>query len=185
MGKNRYAGLVCWTDGESHEPKRYVKGIELKQTRMPTVMKDTMGQVIDGILNGHREQQVTGPLVSTIENIIEGKVNPLDLCMKGKLAKNLNEYRSVSGLAAGAQWANRTLGKGYRANDYFLVAIDPNGQYLAFDDPSEIEGIAEIGYRTMVERFIIRRVEPYYEVAGWDMIPLHRAVEGKSQVAWL
>jgi len=185
MGKNRYAGLVCWTDGESHEPKRYVKGIELKQTRMPTVMKDTMGQVIDGILNGHREQQVTGPLVSTIENIIEGKVNPLDLCMKGKLAKNLNEYRSVSGLAAGAQWANRTLGKGYRANDYFLVAIDPNGQYLAFDDPSEIEGIAEIGYRTMVERFIMRRIEPYYEVAGWDMIPLHRAVEGKSQVAWL
>ena len=185
MGKNRYAGLVCWTDGESHEPKRYVKGIELKQTRMPTVMKDTMGQVIDGILNGHREQQVTGPLVSTIESIIEGKVDPLDLCMKGKLAKNLNEYRSVSGLAAGAQWANRTLGKGYRANDYFLVAIDPNGQYLAFDDPSEIEGIAEIGYRTMVERFIMRRIEPYYEVAGWDMIPLHRAVEGKSQVAWL
>lgn len=185
MGKNRYAGLVCWTDGERHEPKRYVKGIELKQTRMPTVMKDTMGQVIDGILNGHQEKQVTDLLVSTIESIIGGKIDPLDLCMKGKLAKNLDQYRSVSGSAAGAQWANRTLGKGYRANDYFLVAIDPKGQYLAFDDPSEIEGIAEIGYCTMVERFIINRVQPYYEVAGWDMSPLHRALEGKSQVAWL
>lgn len=185
MEKNRYAGLVCWTDGEHHNPKRYVKGIELKQTRMPAVMKDAMGKVIDGILNGHKEPQVTDPLVSLIENIIGGKVNALELCMKGKLAKNLSEYRSVSGSAAGAQWANRTLGKGYRANDYFLVAIDPKGQYLAFDDPSEIEGIAEIGYRTMVERFIINRVQPYYEVAGWDISPLHRAVEGKSQVAWL
>jgi len=185
MEKNRYAGLVCWTDGKSHQPKRYVKGIELKQNRMPPVMKDAMGKVIDGILGGYHEEQVTSPLVKLIDEIIAGKTNDMDLCMKGKLAKNLNEYRSVSGSAAGAQWANRTLGKGYRANDYFLVAIDPKGQYLAFDDPSEIEGIAEIGYRTMVERFIVKKVLPYYEVAKWDITPLYRAVEGKSQVAWL
>jgi len=185
MEKNRYAGLVCWTDGESHQPKRYVKGIELKQSRMPAVMKDAMGKVIDGILNGYHEDQITGPLVSLIESIIEGKVNSLDLCMKGKLSKNLPEYTSVSGVAAGAQWANRTLGKGYRANDYFLVTISPSGQYLAFDDPKDIEGIAEIGYRTMVERFIIKKVLPYYEVAGWDISPLHRAMDGKSRVAWI
>jgi len=185
MEKNRYAGLVCWTDGEHHNPKRYVKGIELKQNRMPTVMKESMGKVIDGILGGYHEDQITDPLVKSIESIISGKVNVLDLCMKGKLKKNLSEYRSVSGMAAGAQWANRTLGKGYRAGDDFLVTIDPKGQYLAFDDPKDIEGIAEIGYRTMVERFIINRVQPYYDVAGWDISPLYRAVEGKSKVAWL
>lgn len=185
MEKNRYAGLVCWTDGEHHDPKRYVKGIELKQTRMPTVMKESMGNVIDGILNGYSESQITDPLVKTIENIIGGKINPLDLCMKGKLAKNLNEYASVSGVAAGAQWANRTLGKGYRSGDYFLVTIDPKGQYLAFDDPQDIEGVAEIGYLTMVERFIIKKVQPYYEVAGWDISPLHLAMEGKSKTEWL
>jgi len=185
MQKNRYCGLVCWTDGEAHEPKRYVKGIELKQSRMPTVMKSSMGNVIDGILNGHQETQVTTPLVELIENIIEGKVNPMDLCMKGKLSRNLNQYKSVSGVAAGAQWANRTLGKGYRAGDYFLVTIDPNGNYIAFDDPTEIDGIAKIGYRTMVERFIIKKVLPYYEVAKWDASPLFRAVEGKSKVTWL
>ena len=185
MEKNRYCGLVEWTDGEHHEPKRYVKGIELKQNRMPTIMKDSMGKVIDAILNGSSESQTTQPLVETIENIIEGKVDPLDLCMKGKLSKNLNEYRSVSGMAAGAQWANRVLGKGYRAGDYFLVTIDPKGQYLAFDKPSDIDGFAEFGYRTMVQRFIINKVSPYYEVARWDMGPLIRALEGKSKVDWL
>ena len=185
MQKNRYAGLVSWTDGFPHEPKRYVKGIEMKQSRMPTVMKSSMGNVIDGILNGREESEVTTPLVELIENIIEGKVSPMDLCMKGKLSRNLNQYKSVSGVAAGAQWANRTLGKGYRAGDYFLVTIDPNGNYIAFDNPSEIEGIAKIGYRTMVERFIIKKVLPYYEVAKWDASPLFRAVEGKSKVTWL
>ena len=185
MGKNRYAGLVCWTDGEHHNPKRYVKGIELKQNRMPPVMKNAMGKVIDGILGGYHEDQITDPLVKTIENVIGAKIDPLDLCMKGKLSKNLNEYSTVGGMAAGAQWANRTLGKGYRGGDYFLVTINPQGQYIAFDDPSEIEGIAEIGYRVMVDRFIIKKVLPYYEVAGWDVSPLYRAMDGKSQVAWL
>lgn len=185
MEKNRYCGLVEWTDGFAHEPKRYVKGIELKQTRMPTVMKESMGNVIDGILNGHSEKQITEPLVKMIEDIIEGNIDTMDLCMKGKLSRDLSAYKSISGVAAGAQWANRTLGKAYRAGDYFLVTIDPKGNYIAFDEPKEIEGIVEIGYSTMVQRFIINKVLPYYEVANWDATPLFRAVEGKSKVVWL
>ena len=185
MEKNRYCGLVRWTDGEHHDPKRYVKGIELKQSRMPSVMKDAMGKVIDGILNGDDESKITDLLVTLIESIIEGKIDPLDLCMKGKLSQDLSAYKSISGVAAGAQWANRTLGKGYRAGDYFLVTVNPNGQYLAFDDPKDIEGIAEIGYRVMVDRFIIKKVLPYYEVAGWDSGYLYRAMNGKSKNIWL
>ena len=105
--------------------------------------------------------------------------------MKGKLTNDLEKYRSISGAASGAQWANRTLGKGYRKGDYFLCAIDPKGNYLAFDNPSEIEGIAEIGYRTMVERFIIGKVKPYYEVANWDMTPLLVAMDGKRNTMWV
>ena len=63
--------------------------------------------------------------------------------------------------------------------------MGPKGNYMAFDHPSEIEGIAEIGYRTMVERFIIGKVKPYYEVANWDMTPLLIAMDGKSDVVWL
>lgn len=185
MGKNRYCGLVEWTDGEHHEPKRYVKGIELKQSRMPTIMKESMGKVIDGILQQRDSVKVTQELSELIDDIVGGKLDPLELCMKGKLTNDLSKYKSVSGAAAGAQWANRTLGKGYRKDDYFLCAIDAKGNYLAFDHPSEIEGIAEIGYRTMVERFIIRKVTPYYEVAGWDMSPLLIAMDGKSGVLWI
>jgi DNA polymerase elongation subunit (family B) len=185
MGKNRYCGLVTWTDGEHHDPKRYVKGIELKQSRMPTIMKESMGKVIDGILNKGDSVKITDELSGLVDDIVSGKIDPLDLCMKGKLNNDLENYKSVSGAASGAQWANRTLGKGYRKGDYFLCVIDPKGNYMAFDHPSEIEGIAEIGYRTMVERFIIGKVKPYYEVANWDMTPLFIAMNGKRNTAWV
>jgi len=185
MQKNRYAGLVSWTDGEYHESKRYVKGIELKQSRMPIVMKSAMGSVIDGILTTQKESEVTETLSTLIEGIMEGKFPDEDLCMKGKLTKDLAAYTSVSGSAAGAQWANRVLGKGYRGGDYFLCSIDKKGNYIAFDNPSEIEGITEIGRQVMVERFILNKVKPYYQVVDWDIEPLHRAMNGKSKVLWL
>ena len=185
MEKNRYAGLVSWTDGEGHEPKRYVKGIEMKQSRMPQIMKDAMGMVIDSVLRGEDGVEVTEKISNLISEIVTGKLDPSLMCMKGKLKQDLSKYKSISGMAAGAKWANMKLGKGYVGGDYFMVAIDPKGNYMAFDDPSEIEGVGEIGYKLMAERFIIRKIEPYYAVAKWDMTEVYRALEGKAGVVWI
>ena len=47
-----------------------------------------------------------------------------------------------------------------------MVAINDQGQYIAFDNVEEPEGITTIGYRTMVERFIVKKVMSLYEVVG-------------------
>lgn len=185
MEKNRYAGLVSWTDGEAHEPKRYVKGIEMKQSRMPTIMKESMGMTIDAVLRGEDGSEITSKISGLIGDIVGGNIDPALMCMKGKLKQDLSKYKSISGMAAGAKWANMKLGKGYVGGDYFMVAIDPKGNYMAFDDPSEIEGIGEIGYKLMAERFIVKKIEPYFKVAGWDMTEVYRALEGKSNVMWI
>ena len=105
--------------------------------------------------------------------------------MKGKLEKSLGQYKVLSEGRAGAAWANEHLGKGYGAGSFFLVTLDSRGKYIAFDDPSEIEGIAEIGYRTLAEKFVVNKVIPYYEVMGWDYQPLHNALNGLSNTGWL
>jgi hypothetical protein len=105
--------------------------------------------------------------------------------MKGKLTKNLEDYSSLSGPSAGAAWANRVLGKGYRKDDHFLCAIGPDGQYMAFDHPDEIEGIAEVGHRVMCERFIVNKIQPYFLAADWDFGPVLRALNGKSRDVWV
>jgi hypothetical protein len=159
----------------------YVKGIEMKQARMPPVMKNAMGIVIGGILEGKTENEITEKIVSLVGDIVNRRIDDVDICMKGKLKNDISKYKVLSGMSAGASWSNINLGKGYRQGDDFLCCIDTEGNYIAFDDPSEIEGIAKIGYEIMVERFIIKKLEPYYETLKWNITPIIKAKEGRRQ----
>lgn len=104
--------------------------------------------------------------------------------MKGKIERGLHEYKVLSGSSAGAAWANEFLGKNYRKGSFFLVTLNKDGKYIAFDDPSDIEGIEEIGGKILVDRFIIKKILPYYDLAGWNPQPLENAKNGLSNVVW-
>lgn len=183
--KNRYAGSVAWTDGAHHEPQIYVKGIEMKQGRLPNALKTALQSVIEGILKEKSEEEITTEVEDLVRKIVRKEIPVSDLCIKAKLSKNLSEYRVLGEARAGAQWANVNLGKGYRKDDYFLTTLDENGAYIAFDDPSEIEGIAQIGYKNIAERFVFSKVEPYYEIMGWDIIKLETALTGSDCLEWI
>ena len=185
VAKNRYTGKVTWSDGEYHEPNIYVKGIEMKQSRMPPVMKDAMQNTISGILDGESENAVTARNKTLISSIMGGEIDTEKLCMKGKIERDLSKYKVLSGSSAGASWANEFLGKGYRAGSFFLVSINDKGKYIAFDDPKEIEGVTKIGSKILVDRFIIKKISPYYELAGWAMQPLLNAHQGITIDAWI
>lgn len=185
VAKNRYTAKVIWTDGNYHDPNIYVKGIEMKQSRMPSVMKQAMHTTIEGILSGESENDITMKNMELVNNIMNGKVDAKELCMKGKLEKDLSKYKVLSGSSAGAAWANEFLGKGYRKGSFFLVSINEKGKYIAFDDPKDIDGITKIGEKILVERFILRKVIPYYELASWDAQPLHNAAYGITMRDWV
>lgn len=185
MAKNRYAGNVRWTDGEFHKPTLYVKGIEMKQSRMPPVMKEAMGEVIGGILADREEKVIEQNIKELTLKVINGEVEPRSLCMKGKLTRDLHQYKALSGPSAGAAWANEYLGKRYRSGDFFLTTIGEDGKYMAFDDPEDIEGLYGIGFKHLANRFIIKKIQPYWEMMGWDIQPLLNVLDGKGDLVWL
>jgi DNA polymerase elongation subunit (family B) len=185
MAKNRYAGNVSWENGQwLDEPKLYVKGIELKQSRMPEIMKESMKTVLQ-VLGGAEESYVSSSLITLIDNVLTDEEPIENLCLKGKLERELHEYKVLSGSSAAAKWANETIGKNYRKGSFFSVALDKSGKYIAFDDPDDLQGVAEIGRRRVAEKFIFDKVSPYYEVLGWDKQPLENALNGVSEVAWI
>jgi len=183
--KNRYAGSVVWTEGVHHEPSVYFKGIELKQTRLPNAMKTTMRDVIGGILAGEEENAVTERLASLVASVVAGEVPIEDLLIKGELKRDLADYKSIGEVRAAAAWANDTLGKGYRKGSFFKATLDENGNYIGFDEPSDIEGFAKVGYSHLAQRFIVSKVEPYYGIVGWDFQPVLNALHGKVGVEWI
>ena len=183
--KNRYAALVSWTDGAYHSPELYIKGIETKQARMFPVGKDVLSFTIESILKGQEEDGVTAKIVNIIEEIYDKKYPVDSLCMSGKLDRDLSKYKVLSGNSAGAKWANDNLGKGYRTGSNFKVTLDSNGNYIAFDDIKEIEGFAKLGDNHIIERFIVRKIEPYYEIADWDLQPIYNAFNRISGVGFI
>ena len=140
---------------------------------------------LDGMLRGNTQDVVDSLLVDIINATLAGEMNGDQLFMRGKLKKNLDKYDTLSGSSAGAAWANKHLGKGYKSGDYFNVAINNQGQYIAFDDVSEIEGITKIGYRTMVDRFIVKKVMALYEVVGWSPQKIINSMNGLGDTQWL
>ena len=144
-----------------------------------------MNHVILSILEGKSESTVTEWLTSFVDDIVSERIPVENLCIRGKLNADLSKYAVLGEARAGAAWANDTLGKGYRAGSRFLVTIDVNGEYVAFDEPSEIEGFATVGFRHLAERFIVRKIQPYYEIVGWDFQPVVNALHGKTAVEWV
>jgi len=188
VAKNRYACKVAWTDGGYHPPQTYIKGIEMKQTRMPQVMKDSMQFVVDGLLDGLSPQYISNHLVKTIEKVMSKEYAWEELCMRGKLDKDLSQYKVLSEARAAADWANRNLGKGYGAGSSFMVSLDEEGKYIAFDDIQELRlspRFTKLGYRHIAERFIVKKVEPYFILMGEDPIVLQNALNGLGSMVWL
>ena len=183
--KNRYAGKVTWTDGDYHEPDYYIKGIESKQARMPKSMKNAMNTTINSMLDGRSQEWVTERVSGIIHDIVEGRTSLEDLKMKGKLKKDLEDYKTIGGAAAAALWANTNLGKEYRKDSYFWVLIDSTGRFIGFDEIAELPQGVQIGYEVMVERYIIEKVKPFYEIAGWNIGPLDDAKRGRKAIEWL
>ena len=183
--KNRYAGMVSWTDGEHHEPNLYVKGMELKQSRMPEVMRSCVQEVLTTILTFSNFQPLNDRLCSVVSDTVNGVIPVEKLSMKGKLTRNIESYKTLSGASAGAKWANDYLGKGYRSGDYFKTTLDSEGNYIAFDSPKDLPDWVKIGYKEIAQRWILDKVEPYYCLAGWSMVDLENSRDGKGGVEWL
>ena len=137
------------------------------------------------MLDGKSEQWVNDKLCGIIHDMVDGNITLDELKQKGKLKKDLKDYRTIGGSAAGALWANTNLGKEYRKGSYFWLLIDSSGRFIAFDSVGELPKNIAIGYEVMIERYIIEKVKPFYEIASWEMNQLYDAKKGRKTVEWL
>lgn len=182
--KNRYAGKVTWTEGNYHDPDYYYKGLELKQARMPKAMKSTMDEILRGILDGKTQQEVDEVLCSLIEKGLDGSMG-VDLLEKGKLKRPLSQYKVLSGASAGADWARRNLNINYSVDESFLTAVNTRGEFMAFNNVEDIEGVAEIDWSALTEKYIVKKACAIYNLVDWDTQALFNAHRGIGSIRWL
>jgi DNA polymerase elongation subunit (family B) len=182
--KNRYAGKVTWTDGQSHEPEYYYKGLELKQARMPKAMKSTMDSILRAILDGVAQDEVDTEVCGLISKGINGELAE-DVLMVGKLKRRLSQYKVLSGASAGADWAKKNLGRNYEVDEAFLTAVNKRGQHIAFDNFEQLQGVCTIDWPRMTETYIVNKACDIYDLVGWSTQELWNAHRGLGAVRWV
>ena len=182
--KNRYAGKVTWTDGNYHEPDYYYKGLELKQARMPKAMKQSMDSILRAILDGKNQNEIDDLVCSLIKQGVNGDMGE-DLLMIGKLKRPLSSYKTISGATAGVVWAKKHLNRSYQVDEAFLTAVNKNGDFMAFDSLDSLNGIDEVDWSEMTERFIVKKACDIYELVNWDSQILWNAHRGVREIEWI
>ena len=185
--KNRYAGKIIWDGEDLEEPDYYIKGIEIIQARMPKVMKVSLKGVLQSMLDGVDEKSITDELCSLIKKYV-GEEDVEDLFMKTTLKRNLWDYTTLSGTSAAADWAFTNLNCEIEKGNDILIALNDRGQYIGFPDMTwlpDVKTKTNLGYRVMVERFVVNKARDLYEVVGWNYQNLYNALEGKEDLVWL
>ena len=109
--------------------------------------------------------------------------------MKGDCELVLKEYpvakrHKTGSIARYAKEEERTI-RDLMHPRALVIALDKSGKYIAFDDPDDLQGVAEIGKRYTAQKFIFDKVSPYYEVLGWNKQPLENALNGVGEVSWI
>ena len=49
----------------------------------------------------------------------------------------------------------------------------------------DVKAKTNLGYKVMVERFVVNKARDLYEVVGWNYQNLYNALEGKGDLQWL
>ena len=56
---------------------------------------------------------------------------------------------------------------------------------MAFTSLSELDGVAEIDWEALTEKYIVNKACHIYDLVGWDTQPLWNAHRGIGKVEWV
>ena len=143
-----------------------------------------MDAILRGILDGTDKTEVDEILCALIKKGNNGEMAE-DLLEKGKLKQPLSKYKVLSGASAGAAWAKVNLGRDYEVDESFLTAINKRGEWMGFDSLQSIEGVAEVDWAGLTEKYIVNKACHIYDLVDWDVQPLWNAHLGLSETRWL
>jgi len=167
--KKRYAGLK--EDGTLDIVGfEYVRGDAAKITQI------AQEQVMKLILEGRREELVQ----YLLKLVSEFRTLPLEqIAIPKTLSKDLDEYKVASDYVRGAKFIVKKFGGEVKAGDriYMLYVIHPQTNVISVPDPALLDDVvrelsAKVNYERMLERCLLKPLEPLLEFAQleWDEI---------------
>ena len=175
-GKNLYYGLCSWPPEDEGKAKSARFG---KISTLATVSRDIERNTLNLICKGAEEGEVTESIRPISLSLLNGTVDLEDVKGTTRIHKPLSQYADSVGVPGvkGARYYNKHMRTPNRpkfdAGDsvpWIYVEGVPEGMpetdIIAFHDIEEIEGFTP-NWERMVDRLVVRKIQPIYDAMGW------------------
>ncbi|WP_439025854.1 DNA-directed DNA polymerase [Haloarchaeobius sp. DT45] len=192
--KKRYAGHIVWKEGKDVDDID-ITGFEYKRSDIAAITKEVQHHVIDQIVRGASEDDITEYLHDVIEDFQAGEMSYDDIAIPGGIGKRLDEYDTATAHVRGAKYANMLLGtnfdRGSKPKRLYLQKVHPEffreledagefdpqrdhlyGEFkrdpdvICFEYADQVPGAFEVDYDKMLEKTLKGPIERVIEAMG-------------------
>ena len=177
-GKNLYYGICSWPEEDAGKPKSARFG---KISTLANISRNIEKDTLNLICNGAEEMEVVESIRPISLSLMRGEVPLEDVTGTTRIGKRLDSYADSVGVPGvkAARYYNAHMAK--KANQpkfdegdsvpWIYVAAVPDGMpatdIVTYHDVEEIEGFTP-DWQKMVDRLVVRKVEPIFKAMGWD-----------------
>ncbi|WP_435345504.1 DNA-directed DNA polymerase [Haloarchaeobius sp. HRN-SO-5] len=192
--KKRYAGHIIWKEGK-HVDDVDITGFEYKRSDIAPITKEVQHEVIDKVVRGADESEITDYVHDVIERFRDGEYSYDEIAIPGGIGKRLDDYDTDTAHVRGAKYANLLLGtnfdRGSKPKRIYLKKVHPSyfermedeegfdartdhryGEFkreqdvICFEYDDQIPGEFEVDYDKMLEKTLQGPIERVLEALG-------------------
>lgn len=172
--KNRNFGIIQWPESKKGHLK--VTGFEHKSANASPITKQIQNQIFHLVGSGATESEVSEIIRPIALKLKKGEYTANELAPYGRLGKAQYE-RVPPNAAKGAIYYNDHLATNdpirvFDSAQWLYVNEVPKGKpytnIVSYREESEVKDFS-IDYDTMVNKFIKAKIQPIYDVLGWDV----------------
>ena len=189
--KNRNAGFLKWKDGKYLEEEEFVAtGFSMKRISASPISRKFQTDMLKMWANQEKEHVMVDIGNKLYNKIAKGKVPISDIIRRGRIKRELEEYKSIAGGIAGVCYYNQHINPMNPIIDSYIYiqcaqingpqyVLLPNGKerkasYVSFKEIKELTDDYIIDWHIYAENIVIKKAKPIFDAMGWDMNRLRK-----------
>lgn len=183
--KNRNAGYISWKDGEYlEEPEFFVTGFSMKRRSESKICKEFQKELLQMWVSEESKESMVNYCKQIYNDVKKGRVNLTDVIKRGRVRKNIEEYKSIAGGIAGVCYHNQHLDPDNPIDDSFFYLqcsnisgpqfiILPNGRerratYIAVKELKEFDDKFTPDWNAYASA-IVKKATPVFDAMAWSI----------------
>jgi len=200
--RNRNAGFISWKDGKYLDEHQFVvTGYSSKRISENKIGREFQGDLLKMWAGQKTKSEILEFCQKRYNDVKKGRVGLESVVKRGRLRREIEEYKSISGGTAGLCYYNQHINPDDPITDSYLYIqcshidgpmtfILPTGNerlatFVAVKEMKEFDERFTIDWNAYAHKSIVQKAKPIFLAMGWDIRDFIIDENQKSLGEWL